>query len=388
MQEEFIAQLRQFVVFPVDDGATAGSAPAPSVRTQQARTPAGGSASLSLALRSPMLPPLSPPRADAEVAALEAEVTAAAQRVAELRTSMQARLQAQLAAKLAACRPSAELDADETPGGNGATDMVAEQQQLQENGDSRLQAQAQSQAGTEQARAGDAEAELQVQPMEAGGTAAQSPAAAVAAGASEMVGAPAPAAGEQQQQSEAPAPVPLSPQPAELQQRLMAAASRMPALRARLEAATDRLQRVVAAVAADINRAPPNTVEKAVLGKTPGKPSAAAPGEPAEGAENQEPRVSPLVQQVGWLGRALFAGLRLGGSMAPGRHANRAAGTRDHTDHDRGNRIGCISWLCHACMHPLVGLMLFSLMSGICVMLLHFAGAGVWPDQHAPAHWP
>lgn len=84
---------------------------------------------------------------------------------------------------------------------------------------------------------------------------------------------------------------PLSPQPADLQQRLLQAANRMPALRAQLEQAADKLQRVVAAVAADINRPPPSTVEKAVLGKTPGKPAA-----PAD-LENQ-PAVSPLLQQA------------------------------------------------------------------------------------------
>ena len=93
------------------------------------------------------------------------------------------------------------------------------------------------------------------------------------------------------------APLPLSPQPAGLQARLAAAANRMPALRARLEAATDRLQRVVSAVSADINRAPPNTVEKALAGKTPGRPASRG----SEGEENV-PGVSPLVKQVGWLG--------------------------------------------------------------------------------------
>lgn len=216
----------------------------------------------SLALRSPLLAPLSPPPVDAEVQALEAEVTEASLRVAELRTSMQAKLQEQLAAKLAACRPAADLE--------------PQQQQAVADGE-----------GTAAAQPGGQPAAHEVAQQGADGV--------------------APPAEEQQVQpmDAEPAAVQMSPRPDELQQRLLQAANRMPALRARLEQATDRLQRVVAAVAADIARPPPNTVEKAMLGKTPGRPATAAAGAGADaaGAEENVPGVSPLFKQVGSGGR-------------------------------------------------------------------------------------
>jgi hypothetical protein len=215
-------------------------------------------AAAALSMRSPLLRPLSPPPADAEVQELEAEVTAASLRVGELRTGMQSRLQDMLAAKLAACRPTAELDLE----GSVAPADQPHAQQLnggmsagqQQRGEASRDADA---AGSDEGQAAD----QQPQPLEGAGV-------------------DVPEAAD-----------PLSPQPADLQQRLLQAANRMPALRAQLEQAADKLQRVVAAVAADINRPPPNTVEKAVLGKTPGKPAA-----PAD-SENQ-PGVSPLLQQV------------------------------------------------------------------------------------------
>ncbi|EFN57488.1 hypothetical protein CHLNCDRAFT_143020 [Chlorella variabilis] len=266
----FVEQLRQFVVF-ADEGG-----PCDTQRTQL--TPPGA----SLAMKSPLLKPLSPPPADAEVQQLEAEVTAASLRVAELRTGMQSRLQGMLAAKLAACRPTAELEAEaaagqpqgmEVAGGeseqarqqDGAGPAEGEQQQLRDG------AGAASQAAEEPA-AGQGEGGQQAEAMDSDG--GEAPAAAQ----------PAPA-------------IPLSPQPQELQQRLLQAANRMPALRARLEQAADKLQRVVAAVAADINRPPPNTVERAVLGKTPGRPAEAAAAE-VGAAEENEPGVSPLVKQA------------------------------------------------------------------------------------------
>lgn len=285
-------QLRQFVVF-ADEGG-----PCDTQRTQL--TPPGA----SLAMKSPLLKPLSPPPADAEVQQLEAEVTAASLRVAELRTGMQSRLQGMLAAKLAACRPTAELEAEaaagqpqgmEVAGGeseqarqqDGAGPAEGEQQQLRDG------AGAASQAAEEPA-AGQGEGGQQAEAMDSDG--GEAPAAAQ----------PAPA-------------IPLSPQPQELQQRLLQAANRMPALRARLEQAADKLQRVVAAVAADINRPPPNTVERAVLGKTPGRPAEAAAAE-VGAAEENEPGVSPLVKQV----RAALPGLhvlRLGSHQHACAHA-------------------------------------------------------------------
>ncbi|KAL4425670.1 hypothetical protein ABPG75_009686 [Micractinium tetrahymenae] len=285
---DIIAQLRDLVVFAEGDdaaAAAAASAPAPTARTQLTPAAVGGSASLTL--RSPLLPPLSPPPADAEVAALEAEVEAAARRVAELRSSMQAQLQEQLAAKLAACRPSAELE-PVAAGGEAAQEQQGQQQQGNEDaGEAGAAAETLAPAGEQQAEAAAAAEQQQ----------------AAAAPASEEQPQPmnaerAPAEEQDQQEAAAAAPIPLSPQPGELQQRLASAAGRMPALRARLEAATDRLQRVLAAVAADINRPPPNTVEKAVLGKTPGRPAAITETAPAAGGENDEPRVSPLVEKA------------------------------------------------------------------------------------------
>lgn len=282
-QAGIIDQLRELVVLGEGEGV-AVSGTTPTARTQLTPAAVGGSA--SLALRSPLLPPLSPPPADAEVAALEAEVEAAAHRVAQLRSSMQAQLQEQLAAKLAACRPSPELE-PVAVGGAAAQDPQGQQQQGGEGG---AAAEPQAQAGEQQADVAAA-----AQEEEQGG-AAQS-------GNEQLMGVEGvPAEQPQDQRVEAAqAPIPLSPQPGELQQRLASAADRMPALRARLETATDRLQRVLAAVVADINRPPPNTVEKAVLGKTPGRP---APAGATAGEENDESRVSPLVQQVGqsWAG--------------------------------------------------------------------------------------
>ncbi|PSC75460.1 hypothetical protein C2E20_1186 [Micractinium conductrix] len=259
----FMAQLRQFVVFPDEAAPSAtagGSARTAAGRTQM--TPAGGFGSVSLALRSPLLPPLSPPPADAEVAALEAEVSAAAARAAELRGSMQAALQEQLAANLAACRPTADLEpAAEQEAEAPAAEVAAAAEPQQHDAATPPE----PTANEADARAAAADSEQQAQPMD---TEPAVPA-------------------EQAVVSSESLQLPLSPQTDELQQRLLAAANRMPTLRARLESATDRLQRVVAAVAADVNRPPPGTVEKAMLGKTPARPS----------GENV-PAVSPLVQQA------------------------------------------------------------------------------------------
>lgn len=281
-QAGIINQLRELVVIAEGDDAAAASGPAPTARTQMTPAAVGGSA--SLALRSPLLPPLSPPPADAEVAALEAEVEAAARRVAELRSSMQAQLQEQLAAKLAACRPSAELEPAGVDGVVAEAPQSQQQLDVEEAGQAGAVAEPQAQAGEQQAEMADATEQLQ-------GGAAQ-------ASEGQLMDAEGPPAKQEQQTQTVAAPIPLSPQPAELRQRLASAADRMPALRARLEAATDRLQRVLAAVAADINRPPPNTVEKAVLGKTPGRPTASTARALAAEGENVDRSVSPLVQQV------------------------------------------------------------------------------------------
>lgn len=262
-----------------EDQAAAGAAsggPASTLRTRAQLTPAAA----SLALHSPLLPPLSPPPADAEVVELERQVDAKAQCVAGLRASMLPQLQQMVQARLAAFRPTAELE-------------PAEQRQQ----DGAAAAHGGAAAAEQDAGAAAAPADPDAAGQQDQGVQAQQDA--------QQVGSP----GEQQahrQDAEVHPPaevlLPLSPQPAELQSRLAAAANRMPALRARLEAATDRLQRVVSAVAADINRPPPNTVEKAVLGKTPGRPAAGG----TKGEENV-PGVSPLFKQVGggWLHRAV-----------------------------------------------------------------------------------
>lgn len=56
------------------------------------------------------------------------------------------------------------------------------------------------------------------------------------------------------------------PAPEELRSRLAEAAHKMPELRARLEDAHSRLERVLDVAAAEGDRPPPNTVERAVLG--------------------------------------------------------------------------------------------------------------------------
>lgn len=257
-----MAQLRRFVVFAEADSGPHGT----SVQRTQA-TPAPA----SLGLRSPLLQPLSPPPADSEVQQLEGEVTAASLRVAELRTSMQSRLQEMLAAKLAACRPSAELEP-------GTVHKLAAEQQ------------GEALAGAPEREDGDASLPGQQQPCD-------SQVASPPQQPEVQAGDDDPPAGAAEQ---AVAAAPLSPPPAELQQRLLQAANRMPALRAQLEQAAERLQRVVTAVAAEINRPAPNTVEKAVLGKTPGRPAAGA----AAGGEENGEGVSPLFKQVC---RVLFA---------------------------------------------------------------------------------
>lgn len=276
MQAWFIEHLRQMVVLAEAEeeqqaaaGTNAAGGPASTLRTRAQLTPAAA----SLALHSPLLPPLSPPPADAEVVELEQRVDAQAQRVAELRASMLPQLQQMVQARLAAFRPTAELE-------------PAEQQQQQEDAEA-----AKPDDGAAAAPAASGAAEQQGEDPQAQQD-AQPP-----AGAGEQQAGQQQADGpDAEGQAPQPAALPLSPQPAELHSRLAAAANRMPALRARLEAATDRLQRVVSTVAADINRPPPNTVEKAVLGKTPGRPAAGG----SKGEENV-PGVSPLFKQASWL---------------------------------------------------------------------------------------
>ncbi len=268
-QDWFSEHLRQMVVLAEEEdeqaAATTAAGPASTLRTRAQLMPAAA----SLALHSPMLPPLSPPPADAEVVELEQRVDAQARRVAELRASMLPQLQQLVQARLAAFRPTAELEPaqqqDAAAAGHGST-------------------------GAADQHADAAAAPLATDAAEPQGEYAQLHQDAQQQGSSGEQQADTPDAEVQQP---AAAPLPLSPQPAELQSRLAAAANRMPALRARLEAATDRLQRVVSTVAADINRPPPNTVEKAVLGKTPGRPTAAG----SKGEENV-PGVSPLFKQV------------------------------------------------------------------------------------------
>ncbi|PRW59233.1 hypothetical protein C2E21_2304 [Chlorella sorokiniana] len=271
----FSEHLRQMVVLAEEEEHAAGTAaagPASTLRTRAQLTPAGA----SLALHSPLLPPLSPPPADAEVVELEQRVDAQAQRVAELRSSMLPQLQQLVQARLAAFRPTAELEPAEqrqqdgaaAPAGPGSTDVAGQDANA---------------AAVPAGFAGAAEQQAEVADM-------QQDAQQLGSGGEQQEGGPD---AEGQEQQPAAVPLPLSPQPAELQSRLAAAANRMPALRARLEAATDRLQRVVSAVAADINRPPPNTVEKAVLGKTPGRPAAGG----SKGEENV-PGVSPLFKQA------------------------------------------------------------------------------------------
>ena len=60
---------------------------------------------------------------------------------------------------------------------------------------------------------------------------------------------------------------PPSPRAEELAARLAEAATKLPTLRARLEGADGRLQRVLAAVTSDLQRPPPNTVERLVMGR-------------------------------------------------------------------------------------------------------------------------
>lgn len=165
-------------------------------------------------LRSPLLRPLSPPPVDDEVRALERQVDEASQRVAALRASMQSQLQERIAEQLARARPAAQTD-----------------------------------EGFQAAVSG-----------ETGGDAA-------VVGPAESMATDCGDAGQQ--------PAPASPRTQVLQERLAVAAAKLPALRARLEEASGRLQRVMGVAASQLDAPPPNTVEKAVLGKTPGPPAAA-----------------------------------------------------------------------------------------------------------------
>lgn len=69
----------------------------------------------------------------------------------------------------------------------------------------------------------------------------------------------------------AQADIPPGFTPQELQDKLAMAATKLPSLRARLEEANSRLQRVASEVSDDLRRnttLPPNTVERTLLGKT------------------------------------------------------------------------------------------------------------------------
>lgn len=73
-----------------------------------------------------------------------------------------------------------------------------------------------------------------------------------------------------------------------------------PFYRARLAEAGDRVQRVAAVLSTELSRPPPNTVERAVLGKTPRRPAEAG---------GRVPEASPAFKQVGrWGAREEVAG--------------------------------------------------------------------------------
>ncbi|GAB4816867.1 hypothetical protein N2152v2_003913 [Parachlorella kessleri] len=168
----------------------------------------------SYLLQSPVYRPLSPAPADLEIQQLEEEVTAAAQRAAAVRQAAPAKLREIYTAKLAQLRP--------------VTDAL--------------------------------------QPCAAASVAEAAP---HADSKQEQ--------GQENVAQERDAPLTYSPDPQQLKQKLAGASTKLPVLRARLESASDRVQRVFAVLSTELNRPPPNTVERVLLGgKTPGRPAAAA----------------------------------------------------------------------------------------------------------------
>jgi hypothetical protein len=166
---------------------------------------------------SPLLKPLSPPLTDTEIVQLEHQVQQASFRVAKLREDMQIKLKDELSSKLAECRPTAHDP--ESPmlviDGTSEEDLANGAVHYNNNN-----------------------------------TREEAVAAAIAAAQADL-------------------PPGLTPQ--ELQDKLAMAATKLPSLRARLEEANSRLQRVASEVSDDLRRntiLPPNTVERTLLGKT------------------------------------------------------------------------------------------------------------------------
>jgi len=165
---------------------------------------------------SPLLKPLSPPLTDAEIVQLERQVQQASLRVAKLREDMQIKLKDELSSKLAECRPTAHDPESPMLVIDGTSEDDLANGAINNNNNNREEALA---AATAAAQAG----------------------------------------------------LPPGFTPQELQDKLAMAATKLPSLRARLEEANSRLQRVASEVSDDLRRnttLPPNTVERTLLGKT------------------------------------------------------------------------------------------------------------------------
>lgn len=166
---------------------------------------------------SPYLKPLPAPPVDSEVLDLQAQVAAACQRVAGLRATVPNQLAEQLTKHLQQCRPASH----DTPDRDAQPAMLDDRSQTVADHGSFL--------------------------------------------ASEMVSNPAVSTEEAwpEPQANTLSMTPLSPAPAELQSMYTAAVQRMPALRAKLEQALERMDRVVQAVERDNVQASPYTAQLA-----------------------------------------------------------------------------------------------------------------------------
>ncbi|DBA81468.1 TPA: hypothetical protein ACH3X1_007250 [Trebouxia sp. C0004] len=172
---------------------------------------------------SPYLKPLPAPPVDSEILQLQAQVAAACQRVAGLRATVPNQLSQRLTEHLQQCRPASDCVCDVPSRDDQPAALDQADQTSAEHGTSTTAELASSSRVT----------------AEAG---------------------PAPLTGPH---ADALRMTPLSPAPAKLQNMYMTAVQRMPALRAKLEEALERMDRVVHAIERDSAQASPYTAQLA-----------------------------------------------------------------------------------------------------------------------------
>ncbi|DBA90966.1 TPA: hypothetical protein ACH3X2_004178 [Trebouxia sp. C0005] len=173
---------------------------------------------------SPYLKPLPAPSVDSEILHLRAQVATACQRVAGLRATVPNQLSQRLTEHLQQCRPATDCVCDVFSRDDQSAALDRADQTAAEHGTSPTAGLASSSRVT------------------------------TAAGLAPLPGPHA----------DALCMTPLSPAPAKLQNMYMTAVQRMPALRAKLEEALQRMDRVVHAIERDSTQASPYTAQLAV----------------------------------------------------------------------------------------------------------------------------